>query len=113
MKKYFKYGERDIGYIYIGYLVKCLLSNNVAMRPFICSVRTLLSLCNNSPADRGCQLEEMLGEDLGRSSHEAVGLAEQLGDLSCKVGCYSKALDAYRAQVREMLIKLIQKPISH
>ncbi|XP_078145625.1 tonsoku-like protein [Centroberyx gerrardi] len=52
-------------------------------------------------ADRGCKLEEEMGEDLGRerSSHEAVGLAEQLGDLYCKVGCYSKALDAYQAQL--------------
>lgn len=29
-----------------------------------------------------------------------MGLAEQLGDLYCKVGCYSKSLDAYRTQVR-------------
>uniref|UniRef100_A0A8D0A5P0 Tonsoku-like protein n=1 Tax=Sander lucioperca TaxID=283035 RepID=A0A8D0A5P0_SANLU len=34
------------------------------------------------------------------SSHQAVGLAEQLGDLYCKVGCYSKALDAYIAQLK-------------
>ncbi|KAF7667498.1 hypothetical protein LDENG_00056370 [Lucifuga dentata] len=51
-------------------------------------------------ADQGCKLEEV-GENLGkgRSSHEAVELAEQLGDLYCKVSCYSKALDAYQAQL--------------
>ncbi|TDG98848.1 hypothetical protein EPR50_G00205250 [Perca flavescens] len=53
-------------------------------------------------ADQGCKLEEELGEDQGKrlSSHQAVGLAEQLGDLYCKVGCYSKALDAYLAQLK-------------
>ncbi|KAM6916825.1 tonsoku-like protein [Lycodopsis pacificus] len=53
-------------------------------------------------ADQGCKLEEELGEDPGKglSSHQAVGLAEQLGDLYCKVGCYSKALDAYQAQLK-------------
>ncbi|KAK7905043.1 hypothetical protein WMY93_017650 [Mugilogobius chulae] len=52
-------------------------------------------------ADQGCKLEEELGEDQGRrlSSHQAVELAEQLGDLYCKVGCYTKALDAYQAQL--------------
>ena len=55
-------------------------------------------------ADRGCKLEEELGEDQGKgpSSHQAVGLAEQLGDLYSKVGCYSKALDAYQAQVKQV-----------
>lgn len=32
-------------------------------------------------------------------SHHSVALAEQLGDLYCKAGCYSKALEAYQAQV--------------
>ncbi|CAL1575200.1 unnamed protein product [Knipowitschia caucasica] len=52
-------------------------------------------------ADRGCKLEEELGEDQGGrlSPHQAVEVAEQLGDLYCKVGCYSKALDAYQAQL--------------
>lgn len=58
-------------------------------------------------ADKGCKLEEELGEDPIRkersSSHQAVGLAEQLGDLCCKFGCYSKALDAYQAQVKNIL----------
>ncbi|KAJ0008990.1 hypothetical protein NQD34_016405 [Periophthalmus magnuspinnatus] len=51
-------------------------------------------------ADKGCKLEEELGEDQGKrlSPHQAVELTEQLGDLYCKVGCYSKALDAYQAQ---------------
>ncbi|XP_042356815.1 tonsoku-like protein [Plectropomus leopardus] len=51
-------------------------------------------------ADQGCKLEEELGEDHGKIPHQAVGLAEQLGDLYCKVGCYSKALDAYQAQLK-------------
>ncbi|XP_068436562.1 tonsoku-like protein [Clinocottus analis] len=53
-------------------------------------------------ADKGCKLEEELGEDQGQrlNSHQAVGLAEQLGDLYCKVGCYRKALDAYQAQLK-------------
>ncbi|XP_070698517.1 tonsoku-like protein [Pempheris klunzingeri] len=53
-------------------------------------------------ADRGFKLEEELGEDQGKrlSSHQAVGLQEQLGDLYCKVGCYSKAPDAYQAQLK-------------
>uniref|UniRef100_A0A667WSG0 Tonsoku-like protein n=1 Tax=Myripristis murdjan TaxID=586833 RepID=A0A667WSG0_9TELE len=51
-------------------------------------------------ADKGCKLEEQIGDDLcNKHTHEAVGLAEQLGDLYCKVGCYSKALDAYQAQL--------------
>nr|XP_046268591.1 tonsoku-like protein [Scatophagus argus] len=53
-------------------------------------------------ADQGCKLEEELGEDQAKrlSSHQAVGVAEQLGDLYCKVGCYNKALDAYQAQLK-------------
>ncbi|KAF6721810.1 Tonsoku-like protein [Oryzias melastigma] len=53
-------------------------------------------------ADRGCKLEEDLGEDQGKrlGPRQAVELAEQLGDLCCKVGCYSKALDAYQAQLK-------------
>ncbi|XP_022052830.1 tonsoku-like protein [Acanthochromis polyacanthus] len=53
-------------------------------------------------ADHGCKLEEELGEDQGRrlGSHQAVELAEQLGDLYCKIGCFSKALDAYQAQLK-------------
>lgn len=49
-------------------------------------------------ADQGCKLEDELSADQA-GSHHSVGLAEQLGDLYCKVGCYSKALEAYRAQV--------------
>ncbi|KAK2825983.1 hypothetical protein Q5P01_020197 [Channa striata] len=53
-------------------------------------------------ADKGCKLEEELGEDQGKrlSSHQTVELSEQLGDLYCKVGCYSKALDAYQTQLK-------------
>uniref|UniRef100_A0A673CSH3 Tonsoku-like protein n=1 Tax=Sphaeramia orbicularis TaxID=375764 RepID=A0A673CSH3_9TELE len=53
-------------------------------------------------ADQGCRLEEELGEDQDNklSSRRSVEVAEQLGDLYCKVGCYSKALDAYQAQLK-------------
>uniref|UniRef100_A0A3Q3WFD5 F-box/LRR-repeat protein 15/At3g58940/PEG3-like LRR domain-containing protein n=1 Tax=Mola mola TaxID=94237 RepID=A0A3Q3WFD5_MOLML len=53
-------------------------------------------------ADKGCKLEEALGEDQAKrlSPHQAVEVAEQLGDLFCKVGCYTKALDAYQAQLK-------------
>lgn len=63
-------------------------------------------ICLNFIADRGFKLEEEFGEDQGKrlGSHQAVGLAEQLGDLYCKVGCYSKALEAYQAQVRNILM---------
>lgn len=46
--------------------------------------------------------EELSGDQVG--SHHNVALAEQLGDLYCKVGCYSKALEAYQAQVMNILI---------
>ncbi|XP_028995415.1 tonsoku-like protein isoform X2 [Betta splendens] len=53
-------------------------------------------------ADKGCKLEEELGEDQGKrlGSRQAVEVAEQLGDLYCKVGCYSKALESYQAQLK-------------
>ncbi|XP_041828200.1 tonsoku-like protein [Melanotaenia boesemani] len=53
-------------------------------------------------ADHGCKLEEELGEDQGKriGSRQVVELSEQLGDLYCKVGCYSKALEAYQAQLK-------------
>lgn len=53
-------------------------------------------------ADRGCKLEEELGEDRGKglSSHQAVEVWEHLADLYSKVGCNSKALDAYQAQLK-------------
>lgn len=53
-----------------------------------------------SIAIQGCLLEQAMS-DLGAGRpQEAVGMAEQLGDLYCKLGCYSKALDAYHLQVR-------------
>ncbi|XP_061700223.1 tonsoku-like protein [Syngnathoides biaculeatus] len=61
-------------------------------------------------ADRGCKIEEELGEDLTRklSSHEAVGLAEKLGDIASKVGCFHKAVNAYQAQLT--LAEALGKP---
>ncbi|XP_060790341.1 tonsoku-like protein [Neoarius graeffei] len=50
-------------------------------------------------AIRGCHLEEAMGAVNNTVSQEALGLAEGLGDLYCKVGCYSKALEAYHTQL--------------
>lgn len=84
------------------YLVKSIFFNKAAE----------LMFCLIATADRGCKLEEELGEDQGKgpSSHQAVGLAEQLGDLYCKVGCYSKALDAYQAQVKHFYQSFLLAP---
>ncbi|XP_029972511.1 tonsoku-like protein [Salarias fasciatus] len=49
-------------------------------------------------ADRGWKLEEELEQD--RSPLQAVELWERLADLCCKVGCFGKALEAYRAQLK-------------
>lgn len=70
---------------YLRWLLRCII------------IRYLL----NYSADKGCKLdEEFSGDQADRlDSHQAVGLAEQLGDLYCKVGCYNKALEAYQAQV--------------
>nr|XP_015212659.1 PREDICTED: tonsoku-like protein [Lepisosteus oculatus] len=54
---------------------------------------------NLKHAIRGCALEEGLSEVSEGRPQEAVGLAEQLGDLCCKVGCFSKALEAYSTQL--------------
>lgn len=92
VKKAFKYGK--VHFCHLSKVNLCIYS----------TIPTAFFL-----ADRGCKLEEELGEDQAKrlSSHQAVGLAEQLGDLYCKVGCYSKALDAYQAQVRCCLCMLI------
>ncbi|XP_069812971.1 tonsoku-like protein isoform X1 [Dendropsophus ebraccatus] len=51
-------------------------------------------------AIKGCQLEEALSE-LTEGNHQgALSLYEQLGDLYCKVGCYSKAVEYYKMQLR-------------
>ncbi|XP_060919035.1 tonsoku-like protein [Labrus mixtus] len=95
----------------------CIGKVQLSLGDFVAARRSLkkaLSLGSQQPmdrqavkkafkhADQGCKLEEELGEDQGKrlGSHQAVGLAEQLGDLYCKVGCYSKALDAYQAQLK-------------
>lgn len=94
----------------------CIGKVQLTLGDFVAARRSLkkaLQLGSQQPADRqavkkvfkyadqGFKLEEELGEDQGRklSPHQAVGLAEQLGDLYCKVGCYNKALDAYQAQL--------------
>ncbi|XP_028853373.1 tonsoku-like protein [Denticeps clupeoides] len=50
-------------------------------------------------AIRGCKLEEAVAELHEGQKQDAMGLAEQLGDLYCKVGCYSKAVDSYMTQL--------------
>uniref|UniRef100_A0A3P9Q8L8 Tonsoku-like protein n=1 Tax=Poecilia reticulata TaxID=8081 RepID=A0A3P9Q8L8_POERE len=93
----------------------CIGKVQLSLGDFVAARRSLkkaLLLGSQQPADKmavkkafkydkGCRLEEELSEDQGSrpSSHQAVELTEQLGDLCCKVGCYSKALDAYRAQL--------------
>ncbi|KAG8430339.1 hypothetical protein GDO86_017946, partial [Hymenochirus boettgeri] len=50
-------------------------------------------------AIKGCQLEESLSELSEDDQQGALTLYEQLGDLYCKVGCYSKAIEYYRLQL--------------
>ncbi|KAM6973229.1 tonsoku-like protein [Aplochiton taeniatus] len=93
----------------------CIGKVQLSLGDFVAARRSLkkaYSLGSQQPMDReavkkafkqairGCQLEEV-DEELGEShcSQEAVELAERLGDLYCKVGCYRKALDAYQAQL--------------
>ncbi|XP_066525781.1 tonsoku-like protein [Hoplias malabaricus] len=50
-------------------------------------------------AIRGYGLEEAMSSLSNMVSQEALGVAEELGDLYCKVGSYTKALDAYHTQL--------------
>ncbi|XP_041928875.1 tonsoku-like protein isoform X2 [Alosa sapidissima] len=50
-------------------------------------------------AIRGVHLEEAVAELKDGQTHEAMGLAEQLGDLYSKLGCFNKALDSYLTQL--------------
>ncbi|XP_031436536.1 tonsoku-like protein isoform X2 [Clupea harengus] len=50
-------------------------------------------------AIRGVHLEEAVAELKEGQTQEAMGLAEQLGDLYSKLGCYNKALDSYLTQL--------------
>ncbi|XP_044149724.1 tonsoku-like protein [Bufo gargarizans] len=51
-------------------------------------------------AIKGCQLEEVLSELTDGDQQGALSLYEQLGDLYCKVGCYRKAVEYYKLQLR-------------
>ncbi|KAG9472892.1 hypothetical protein GDO78_016075 [Eleutherodactylus coqui] len=51
-------------------------------------------------AIKGCQLEEALSELAECDQQGALSLYEQLGDLYCKVNCYSKAVEYYKMQLR-------------
>ncbi|XP_069588240.1 tonsoku-like protein isoform X2 [Ranitomeya imitator] len=51
-------------------------------------------------AIKGCRLEEALSEQADGDQQGALPLYEQLGDLYCKVGCYSKAVEYYQLQLR-------------
>lgn len=50
-------------------------------------------------AIRGSKLEKAMSTLSNKVSQEALGLAEELGDVYCKVASYSKALDAYQTQL--------------
>ncbi|KAE8599934.1 hypothetical protein XENTR_v10017403 [Xenopus tropicalis] len=50
-------------------------------------------------AIRGCRLEESLSELSEEDQQGALCLYEQLGDLYCKVGCYTRAIEDYRMQL--------------
>ncbi|KAM5124983.1 tonsoku-like protein [Mantella aurantiaca] len=50
-------------------------------------------------AIKGCHLEEMLSEVVMGDQRGALPLYEQLGDLYCKVDCYSKAVEYYKLQL--------------
>uniref|UniRef100_A0A8B9JZ89 Tonsoku-like protein n=1 Tax=Astyanax mexicanus TaxID=7994 RepID=A0A8B9JZ89_ASTMX len=50
-------------------------------------------------AIRGSKLEKAMSTVSNKVSQEALGLAEELGDVYCKVASYSKALDAYQTQL--------------
>lgn len=65
-------------------------------------------------AVRGCQLEEAMAAVSNAVPQEVLGLAEGLGDLYCKVGCYTKALEAYHTQVLRLncIVKKQRKMIS-
>ncbi|KAM4688804.1 tonsoku-like protein [Discoglossus pictus] len=51
-------------------------------------------------AINGCHMEEALSELPEEDQQGALSLYEQLGDLYCKVGCYSKAVEYYKMQLR-------------
>lgn len=91
----------------------CIGKVQLSLGDFVAARRSLkksLQLGSQQPLDRqavkksfkyadwGCRLEEELEQD--RGSQQAVQLCEQLADLYCKVGCFSKALEAYRAQLK-------------
>lgn len=100
VKKAFKYGENR----FWPSLAVSSLKKNFFSSTFLNSYTNFMICFFNFTADQGFKLEEEWGEDQGRrlGSHQAAELAEQLGDLYCKVGCYGKAVDAYRAQVRNL-----------
>ncbi|XP_063040219.1 tonsoku-like protein [Engraulis encrasicolus] len=75
------------------------------------SLKKAFTLGSQQPADReavkralkqairGVHLQEAVAELREDQTHEALGLAEQLGDLYSKVGCYKKALESYLTQL--------------
>lgn len=66
----------------------------------VCSLAFPMPVHHLSTAIHGCDLEEAMSTITNKVSQEALGIAEQLGDLYCKVLSYNKALDAYNTQVR-------------
>ncbi|XP_041422944.1 tonsoku-like protein isoform X2 [Xenopus laevis] len=50
-------------------------------------------------AMKGCRVEEALSELSEEDQQGALCLYEQLGDLYCKVGCYTRAIEYYKMQL--------------
>lgn len=75
------------------------LPDSISLIHCVCFVTTDLRGFGSHAAIRGVHLEEAVAELKEGQSQEAMGLAEQLGDLYSKLGCYNKALDSYLTQV--------------
>ncbi|OCT75123.1 tonsoku-like protein isoform X2 [Xenopus laevis] len=57
-------------------------------------------MCRNLKyAMKGCRLEEALSELSEEDQQGALCLYEQLGDLCCKLGCYTRAVEYYKLQL--------------
>uniref|UniRef100_A0A7N6B6D7 Tonsoku-like protein n=1 Tax=Anabas testudineus TaxID=64144 RepID=A0A7N6B6D7_ANATE len=83
----------------------CIGKVRLSLGDFVAARRSLkkaLLLGSQQPQDREAVKKKFQHNNQSKklSSRQAVELAEQLGDLYCKIGCYSKALDAYEAQLK-------------
>uniref|UniRef100_A0A665WK06 Tonsoku-like protein n=1 Tax=Echeneis naucrates TaxID=173247 RepID=A0A665WK06_ECHNA len=83
----------------------CIGKVQLSLGDFVAARRSLkkaLLLGSQQPLDRQAVKKVFKYGDIAsfHSPNLAVELAEQLGDLYCKVGCYRKALDAYQTQLK-------------